>query len=1327
MKQYLYCTIGIVAALLLINVHGATRHSGAGIERVMVRDHLKEDVNSKRALEWTNWVRTPIDVDGNATDWIGNYTPHAIGRPGKNVDLYMASNETYLYICIDARCDTTDTFSVSDKIILLIDGDNDNAVVPPIGSATNESTQDNWITICGNTSARSNTSGINNDAGWLNTDGGTSVSQWFDAYNPYLQNRFINYLYAVGFNGTPGNMVYEIGIPFLQWNWTPGDDLGACLVLFEDGEDTAIGIWPMGFNRNDMSTWQDFFLATPNDRPVYSNQQSFPSIVPNDNHNSTLFTVEATDPDGNISEIIIDLSPIGGGSSVRMVDDGSNGDATPNDDTYSIETTIPTIIGPGLYNLTFFIEDDHTPNIGRAYGTITLTVIQANRQPEISFGAIDRMTLTEDQMPVYINLTSTFDDPDEDDVLTYSVLNKTSWEPHHLSELAEYRVLLNNTLKIRPLDDKYGSESIRIKAVDSGGLPVNTPHQITINILPVNDRPRIISVNDIEILDNNVSLTANEDQWSTFVFNDMDIDEDPLQYSINISEDLSDLRKNTDYFFYPSNGTFKIKPLNHHVGEYNLQVVADDENGGVDSVEVNLTIVNTNDPPRLNRIKSQYVEQGQWLIITPEASDDDEIWGDRLTFFTNFSEHFHGMLNGSNFYFNSSSGEFRFKPDYNMVSEFYTYIKVRDMAFNGSRADFKIVVENVNDPPSTPYFDHTSCDKNLTVIFTAPPCYDPDFDILTYMWDFGDDSHNLYGENKLMVQHKYKRTGNYTVTLYVSDGGLNSTRSYEKTITIIPPDDNNVLPNGSVTGRLELSGKIIGNAGGIENAVIRIEDINEPTNNNVTRSDPEGNFSFQLKRGDYRLIISAEGFLEKSIERSLTDRDQYLEIKMTSLELDDKGEEKQASRPVNEMWLWILLTLIILLTIFGVVMLLLIKRRKEKVDEVLQSDEVSILPPEGQVPQPLITPEESASSGMEYVYSTPMEDYHEQMESEEEMYFELPKLTESAYPSEEGSIYEAEEILPNGKMPKETEVQQLETSSTLKDGDEAKEKSAGIFTPKTLGSRDIPSEAPIRTKRAKSIEDTTDTTDTMDTTPDELSETLEAEGESMSCQGKATDSPLDTSDLSLIESSPRETEGESKRIQIEEKTPGEAIHTPDLSPKTAGIDTSEGPRLQGGMDEASSETLVDEEGKKSLQSILQGIVERDNWQEKYDIKPKPPEPPESEAEREDGQKNILSVFEGLFDNDDEKEEQITRDENVLGQLPVKRVAISKEDGSRLRICEICSRPRPRSQISCPYCSGEQIIVLRCPSCMNEIEKTMVFCNKCGLNLKNQKAVKGEKE
>ena len=72
----------------------------------------------------------------------------------------------------------------------------------------------------------------------------------------------------------------------------------------------------------------------------------------------------------------------------------------------------------------------------------------------------------------------------------------------------------------------------------------------------------------------------------------------------------------------------------------------------------------------------------------------------------------------------------------------------------------------------------------VTAHFSATGSYDPDGDSLTYLWDFGDNQ----SDSGFSVTHIYTATGNYTVTLTVSDGYLESDDICP--VTVLPTPNN---------------------------------------------------------------------------------------------------------------------------------------------------------------------------------------------------------------------------------------------------------------------------------------------------------------------------------------------------------------------------------------------------------------------------------------------------------------------------------------------------------------------------------------------------------
>ena len=68
----------------------------------------------------------------------------------------------------------------------------------------------------------------------------------------------------------------------------------------------------------------------------------------------------------------------------------------------------------------------------------------------------------------------------------------------------------------------------------------------------------------------------------------------------------------------------------------------------------------------------------------------------------------------------------------------------------------------------------------MVLSFDASKSTDEDGDTLTYSWNFGDNSTS----KEVSGTHTYAEPGEYTVTLVVSDGGLNSDPVSDKYVAV---------------------------------------------------------------------------------------------------------------------------------------------------------------------------------------------------------------------------------------------------------------------------------------------------------------------------------------------------------------------------------------------------------------------------------------------------------------------------------------------------------------------------------------------------------------
>jgi len=901
-----------------------------------------------KSLDWADWMDKDhtITIDGDPSDWIDDYTVHSIGRGTDDVDLYMANDDEFLYICVDAKSDANGNNSVKNHVEIFFDGDNDNHIraVNPNDFNYDGNEKDSFLLITSDSQIPFQLGG--NGAGYIyknESNEGELILLASIQGNNFLDlwNESGFYAYKEEYWEDLHCRVYEMKILLNKnnnesgdWNWEPGCQIGVAFRIFKEAEmeELLIGKYPPSFTFNDIGSWKDVYLATNNSRPQYSDPKATPDTILNNSKDICILTVEATDLVDNISEVVIDLTPIGGAKKAKMYDNGINGDAIATDDTYSLDRiTAGSSVEEGQYNLTFTIIDDHSPNRGFTTGKIILNVKQKNRQPLVDNSSyLKIINLIEDQAEEYFNLTPIFTDPDGD-ILTYQISNdKIIWS-NNLSSLANYSLIENSTLKVVLRPNISGNEEIHIQATDSEGLSVQ--HHIEVEIEERTDAPYIETINDSRIRSKCISLYAYEDVWSSWYFYSSDIDSEVLTYSINISKEIPSMRRDKDYHFYKDNGTLRINGKNSHVGTHHLNLTVNDINDGSDYLNILLTIINTNDPPSMEKIDTKYVDQDESLYIAPSATDEDNISGDVLVFSTNFKKYFTEDIDESVFKFNNSTGQFAFTPNKTMVRDYHTYIKVEDECGSYVQRNFTISVNNTNDPPEKPDFQNIK-NRYLTVHFEASV---KDWDLndkLTFEWDFGDDSEKKYPVKKSIanytncfINHTYQNSGKYTVELIVRDSAgksnfcskiINVTPHYKLHLNITYDEENSYA---------EL------------NIQIMKEDWT-PAFPEIENED--GLFVTWLPAGTYHINVSKSGYRNVLIICDLTE--DMKKVIVLKRKTTDSGDENGKSSPSSSSWIFIVIMINFILILFGIAIIILVRRKKAREKDENEIKEEEILP-----------------------------------------------------------------------------------------------------------------------------------------------------------------------------------------------------------------------------------------------------------------------------------------------------------------------------------------------------------------------------------------------
>ena len=172
-----------------------------------------------------------------------------------------------------------------------------------------------------------------------------------------------------------------------------------------------------------------------------------------------------------------------------------------------------------------------------------------------------------------------------------------------------------------------------------------------------------------------------------------------------------------------------------------------------------INVSNVNQPPTLDQPADMTVNEGDTATQQLTASDPD---GDALTY---------SKVGTTPFFMSvSASGLVTLSPGFADAGSYTGTARVSDGLANNQKS-FAITVINMNRCPVADANGPYQGVINIDVTFHGEGSSDPDGDVLTYAWDFGD----LSGGSGPTPTHPYAAAGDYTVTLTVTDGACTST------------------------------------------------------------------------------------------------------------------------------------------------------------------------------------------------------------------------------------------------------------------------------------------------------------------------------------------------------------------------------------------------------------------------------------------------------------------------------------------------------------------------------------------------------------------------
>jgi len=203
-------------------------------------------------------------------------------------------------------------------------------------------------------------------------------------------------------------------------------------------------------------------------------------------------------------------------------------------------------------------------------------------------------------------------------------------------------------------------------------------------------------------------------------------------------------------------------------GTYIVTLAVTDDEGATDSA--NATKMVRNRPPVARFIESsEKVLTGNTIIFNAGDSDDPD--GTIASYSWNFGDE-------------TSAKGVVVRHAYKDDGVYTVTLTVTDD--DGATASTDATKTVSNRPPVASFTENaTTVNTGEAIQFNASKSYDRDGSVVSYFWDFGDNTTEIYkGENLTAIAtHSYAEAGNYTVTLTVTDDdGASSSRSAEKVV-----------------------------------------------------------------------------------------------------------------------------------------------------------------------------------------------------------------------------------------------------------------------------------------------------------------------------------------------------------------------------------------------------------------------------------------------------------------------------------------------------------------------------------------------------------------
>ena len=416
----------------------------------------------------------------------------------------------------------------------------------------------------------------------------------------------------------------------------------------------------------------------------------------------------------------------------------------PDFDKYDLEFNISEPLGnDGKWQTTYDDEGVYTITIEVwdnkeffAIKRIKILVENTDRRPEL-LETDDYWIYEGDELQVLLD----YRDPDGDEV---------SVSAENLPEGAYFEY---GTFKWTPVFDTVTKENLiddiarRIHAmnrlftiiVDASSNNLTTTQEITIRVFNKNRAPVLDDIPEVVVL-------AGE----------------TIQYELTASDPDND---SLSFSFDGFREGYQV--TNADAGIYNVKVTVSD-GFLTDTKSVKVKVLGKNEPPTLQNIFYETINENDQLEITLDATDSD---GDTLTYSV--------IPKPKNSYFKDNV--FYWKPGFDEVDENSKETELLFVAFDGEFNSSKSTVITINnvDRPFTLTSTSQNDDMDYYIgdeITFFVDTFDPDNDELQYTWR--TSLFNSFEGNSTM-KIKYAKEGKKSVEVTVSDGTIETSREWK--------------------------------------------------------------------------------------------------------------------------------------------------------------------------------------------------------------------------------------------------------------------------------------------------------------------------------------------------------------------------------------------------------------------------------------------------------------------------------------------------------------------------------------------------------------------